>query len=164
MIVLNNWYCLCADHATGLKHLSGGNFSLKRVVTQEAVSSEPILLVVSAGSDPSQDIQELAVSSVGSDRFHQVRSSMVGTVKAEIFGGVLFSVTSVPTIITDIKAHRKFWYNRYCIQSCSTSTLTWRTGFTENFPLPNRRFWRIPKILHHQKFLLLQYTQHKSNW
>eukprot|EP00117_Sycon_ciliatum_P036543 scpid1236/ scgid27488/ Cytoplasmic dynein 2 heavy chain 1; Dynein heavy chain isotype 1B len=70
-----------AAKALGLKHLSGGNFSLKRVVTQEAVSSEPILLVVSAGSDPSQDIQELAVSSVGSDRFHQVA---MGQGQAEI--------------------------------------------------------------------------------
>ena len=31
-------------------------------------------------------------------------------------------------------------------------------SITENFPPPNRRFWRIPKILHHRKFLLLQYT------
>ena len=37
------------------------------------------------------------------------------TVKAEIFGGVLFSVTSVPTIFTENKTHRKFRYNRYCI-------------------------------------------------
>ena len=37
------------------------------------------------------------------------------TVKAEIFGGVLFSVTSVPTIFTENKTHRKFRYYRYCI-------------------------------------------------
>ena len=37
------------------------------------------------------------------------------TVKAEIFCGVLFSVTSVPTIFTDNKTHRNFHYNRYCI-------------------------------------------------
>ena len=37
------------------------------------------------------------------------------TVKAEIFGCVLFSVTSVPTIFTENKTHRKFRYNRYCI-------------------------------------------------
>ena len=37
------------------------------------------------------------------------------TVKAEIFGSVLFSVTSVPTIFTENKTHRNFQYNRYCI-------------------------------------------------
>ena len=57
---------------SGLKHLSGGNFSLKRVVSVETVATEPVLLVVSAGSDPSQDLLELAESSVGKDHFHQV--------------------------------------------------------------------------------------------
>ena len=28
----------------------------------------------------------------------------------------------------------------------SPRKLTWNAGFTENFPPPNRRFWRIPKI------------------
>ena len=74
------------------------------------------------------------------------------TVKAEIFSGVLFSVTSVPTIFTE-KMHRTF-----SVLLSGTSTLTWKAGITENFPPPNRRFWRIPKILHHRKFLLLQYT------
>ena len=38
------------------------------------------------------------------------------TVKAEHFGGVLFSVTSVPTIFTENKTHQKCRYNRYCIR------------------------------------------------
>ena len=83
-----------------------------------------------------------------------------GTVKAELFSGVLFSVILVLTIFTEHKTHQKFRYYRYCIiimYACSTSTLTWKTGFTENFPPPNCRFWRIPKILPHRKFLLLQY-------
>ena len=78
------------------------------------------------------------------------------TVQSEFFGGVLFSVTSVTTIFTENKTHRKFRYYRYC--RLGTSTLTWKTGFTENFPPPNRRFWRIPKILHHRKCLLFQYV------
>ena len=72
------------------------------------------------------------------------------TVKVELFGGVLFSVTLVPTIFTENRTHRKFRYNRYCI----TSRLTWKTGFAENFTPPNRQFWRIPKILHRRTFLL----------
>ena len=58
----------------------------------------------------------------------------------------------MPTIFTE-KKHRNC-----SVLLSSTSTLTWKAGITENFPPPNRRFWRILKILHHRKFLLLQYT------
>ena len=61
------------------------------------------------------------------------------TVKAEIFGGVLFSVTSAPTIFTENKTHLKFRYYRYCIHVVLVH-LPGKRVLPKKNPPPNRRF------------------------
>ena len=57
----------------GLKEISPPTFNLKKLFTEETVSTEPILILISAGADPSHDLQELASDCIGQDRYHQVR-------------------------------------------------------------------------------------------
>ncbi|EDO38992.1 predicted protein [Nematostella vectensis] len=60
-----------ASKALGMKELSPPTLNLKRLV-KETVPGEPILIVISPGADPSQELQELAGEIVGIDRYHQV--------------------------------------------------------------------------------------------
>ena len=61
-----------ATLSLGLKELSPSNLNLHRLYSTYALASEPILVVISPGADPSQEIQELAESVVGAERFHHV--------------------------------------------------------------------------------------------
>ena len=66
------------------------------------------------------------------------------TVKAEIFSGVLFSVTSVPTIFTE-KMHRTF-----SVLLSGTSTLTWKAGNREvpEYDFSCQNPWRLYGFLY----------------
>ncbi|XP_047126593.1 cytoplasmic dynein 2 heavy chain 1 isoform X1 [Hydra vulgaris] len=64
----------------GLKVLSTSSLSLKNLV-KETTSKEPILIIISPGSDPSQELEELAIQTVGKERYHQVA---MGQGQAEI--------------------------------------------------------------------------------
>lgn len=59
-------------HALGLKELSPSTLSLKKLYAIETVPSEPILMIISPGADPSHEIQELAEQVVGGEHYHQV--------------------------------------------------------------------------------------------
>eukprot|EP00050_Salpingoeca_kvevrii_P020215 m.95860 g.95860 ORF g.95860 m.95860 type:complete len:4292 (+) comp8765_c0_seq1:164-13039(+) len=62
-----------ACRALGIQNLQGGtDGGLLQIYENESTPSEPILIMVSSGSDPSEDLQELANKIVGSARFHQV--------------------------------------------------------------------------------------------
>ena len=61
-----------ATRALGLKELSPATLNLKRLYSTDTLPTEPILVVISPGADPSQELQELADSVVGSDHYHQV--------------------------------------------------------------------------------------------
>eukprot|EP00118_Oscarella_pearsei_P021037 m.233847 g.233847 ORF g.233847 m.233847 type:complete len:1441 (+) comp40100_c0_seq20:9031-13353(+) len=63
---------LFACRALAMKQLSLSTFSLKRLYENETLAQEPILIVISPGVDPSQELQELAEESVGHERYHQV--------------------------------------------------------------------------------------------
>ncbi|XP_057314672.1 cytoplasmic dynein 2 heavy chain 1-like isoform X2 [Hydractinia symbiolongicarpus] len=69
-----------ASKALGLKALAASSVNLKRLV-KETTAKEPILILISPGSDPSQELQELADQTVGHDRYHQVA---MGQGQAEI--------------------------------------------------------------------------------
>uniref|UniRef100_A0A0L8FKZ3 Dynein heavy chain region D6 P-loop domain-containing protein n=1 Tax=Octopus bimaculoides TaxID=37653 RepID=A0A0L8FKZ3_OCTBM len=56
----------------GLKDLAPPTFNLKKLFTDETVATEPILIIISPGADPSHDLQELASQTIGSDRYYQV--------------------------------------------------------------------------------------------
>lgn len=58
--------------ALGLKEVSPATLNLKRLYSKDSLATEAILVVISPGADPSQEIQVLAESVVGLERFHQV--------------------------------------------------------------------------------------------
>lgn len=62
---------LFASKALGMKELSPPALNLKRLV-KETVPGEPILIVISPGADPSQELQDTAADVVGVDKYHQV--------------------------------------------------------------------------------------------
>ena len=55
-----------------MKELSPPNVNLKRLYEQETQSTEPILIIISTGADPSQELDELAKTCIGLDKYHQV--------------------------------------------------------------------------------------------
>lgn len=61
-----------ASRTLGLKQLSPVTLNLKKLYSTDTLASEPILVIISPGADPSQEIQELAESVVGGDHYHQV--------------------------------------------------------------------------------------------
>ncbi|XP_022324921.2 cytoplasmic dynein 2 heavy chain 1-like isoform X2 [Crassostrea virginica] len=63
---------LFACKALGMKELSPPSVNLKRLLETETLPSEPILIIISPGADPSQELQELAEQTIGSDKYHQV--------------------------------------------------------------------------------------------
>ncbi|XP_055895255.1 cytoplasmic dynein 2 heavy chain 1-like isoform X1 [Biomphalaria glabrata] len=62
---------LFACRALNMKELSPPSVNLKKIY-QESISTEPILIVISPGADPSQELQELATETIGFERYHQV--------------------------------------------------------------------------------------------
>ena len=64
---------LFALRVLSLKELSPATLSFRRLYEVDTLATEPILVIISPGADPSQEIQELAESVVGTERFHQVR-------------------------------------------------------------------------------------------
>ena len=63
---------------TGLKELSPPNLNLGRLFEQnETQATEPILFILSPGADPSQELQDLAKTAIGIEKYHQVGSSAV---------------------------------------------------------------------------------------
>ena len=65
---------LFAMRVLGLKQLSPANLNLRRLYERDTLPSEPVLMIISPGADPSQEIQEVAESIVGSNHFHQVQT------------------------------------------------------------------------------------------
>ncbi len=61
-----------ATRSLGLKELSPSTLNFKRLFSADTLPAEPILVVISPGADPSQEIQELAETTVGGECFHQV--------------------------------------------------------------------------------------------
>lgn len=55
----------------GLKELSPLPLNLKRLY-KETLNIEPILIIISPGADPSQELQELANAERSSECYHQV--------------------------------------------------------------------------------------------
>lgn len=70
-------------HLTGMKELSPMSITLKKLHL-ESIATEPVLVLISAGADPSQELQEMAAEVVGIERYHQVRQ------KGVLFGVDLF--------------------------------------------------------------------------
>lgn len=55
----------------GIKELSPSPLNLKRLY-KETLETEPILIIISPGADPSQELQELAGVERNTECYHQV--------------------------------------------------------------------------------------------
>lgn len=56
-----------------MKELSPPNLNLSRLFEQnETQATEPILFILSPGADPSQELLDLAKSTIGAEKYHQV--------------------------------------------------------------------------------------------
>lgn len=55
-----------------MKELAPPTVNLKNLYEKETLCSEPILVIISPGADPSQELEELAAQVVGSEKYHQV--------------------------------------------------------------------------------------------
>lgn len=56
-----------------LRDISPSTSSIKYIYETETVASEPILIIISPGSDPSEELRELADSVVGKQSYHEVK-------------------------------------------------------------------------------------------
>ncbi|XP_022103094.1 cytoplasmic dynein 2 heavy chain 1-like isoform X1 [Acanthaster planci] len=68
---LQSSMAMFACRVLGMKELSPPTLNLKRLC-QETVPTEPILVIISPGADPSQELQELANEVIGAEKYHQV--------------------------------------------------------------------------------------------
>ncbi|XP_078258653.1 cytoplasmic dynein 2 heavy chain 1 isoform X2 [Rhinoraja longicauda] len=68
---LQSAMALFASRALGMKELSPPLLNLKRVLN-ETLATEPVLIIISPGADPSQELQELASETIGRENFHEV--------------------------------------------------------------------------------------------
>uniref|UniRef100_A0A4W6FB67 Cytoplasmic dynein 2 heavy chain 1 n=1 Tax=Lates calcarifer TaxID=8187 RepID=A0A4W6FB67_LATCA len=62
-----------ASQALGMKELSPPPLNLRRLYT-ETLEWEPVLIIISPGADPSQELAELAAETIGRDNYHEVIS------------------------------------------------------------------------------------------
>uniref|UniRef100_A0A665UBA6 Dynein cytoplasmic 2 heavy chain 1 n=1 Tax=Echeneis naucrates TaxID=173247 RepID=A0A665UBA6_ECHNA len=70
-----------ASQALGMKELSPPPLNLRRLYT-ETLEWEPVLIIISPGADPSQELAELAAETIGRDNYHEVIS--MGQGQAEL--------------------------------------------------------------------------------
>ena len=57
--------------SAGIKELSPPPLNLRRLYS-ETMEWEPVLIIISPGADPSQELAELAAETVGRDNYHEV--------------------------------------------------------------------------------------------
>jgi dynein heavy chain 2 len=70
-----------ASFTLGLTDLTARENTLRHLFEREMEPAEPLLIIVSEGVDPSRDLSELAASTIGASRFHEVA---MGQGQAEI--------------------------------------------------------------------------------
>lgn len=55
-----------------MKELAPPAVNLQKLFERDTHASEPILIMISPGADPSQELEELAKVTVGYEKYHQV--------------------------------------------------------------------------------------------
>ena len=57
----------------GIKDISPETLNLRKLYSKETISTEPILILISPGADPSAELRDLAIDITGKDRYSEVR-------------------------------------------------------------------------------------------
>jgi len=71
----------------GIKDISPETLNLRKLYSKETISTEPILIIISPGADPSAELRDLAMEITGKDRYSEVRRT-----KGEYISSFLFIV------------------------------------------------------------------------
>lgn len=58
----------------GIKDISPETLNLRKLYSKETISTEPILIIISPGADPSAELRDLAIEITGKDRYFEVSS------------------------------------------------------------------------------------------
>ena len=64
-----------------MKELAPPNVNLKRLYEKETQCTEPVLIIISPGADPSQELEDLAKQTIGLDKYHQVEIVLTASTK-----------------------------------------------------------------------------------
>jgi len=56
----------------GIQDISPETLNLKKLYSKETISTEPILIIISPGADPSAELRDLAMEIIGKDRYSEV--------------------------------------------------------------------------------------------
>lgn len=56
----------------GIKDISPETLNLKKIYAKETISTEPILILISPGADPSTELRDLAFQTIGKEKFAEV--------------------------------------------------------------------------------------------
>ncbi len=56
----------------GIQDISPETLNLKKLYSKETISTEPILIIISPGADPSAELKDLAMEIIGKDRYSEV--------------------------------------------------------------------------------------------
>jgi dynein heavy chain 2 len=57
----------------GIKDISPETLNLRKLYSKETISTEPILIIISPGADPSAELRDLATEITGKDRYSEVK-------------------------------------------------------------------------------------------
>jgi dynein heavy chain 2 len=57
----------------GIQDISPETLNLKKLYSKETISTEPILIIISPGADPSAELRDLAMEITGKDRYSEVK-------------------------------------------------------------------------------------------
>lgn len=57
----------------GIHDISPETLNLKKLYSKETIATEPILILISPGADPSAELRDLATEIVGKDRYSEVK-------------------------------------------------------------------------------------------
>ena len=61
-----------ACNLLGIKDISPDTSNLRKLYSKETISTEPILIIISPGADPSTELKDLAMEITGKDRYAEV--------------------------------------------------------------------------------------------
>lgn len=63
---------LFACDILGIPDISPETLNLKKLFSKETIATEPILIIISPGADPSAELRDLAMQTIGKDRYSEV--------------------------------------------------------------------------------------------
>ena len=64
----------------GINDISPETLNLKKLYAKETIATEPILIIISPGADPSAELRDLATEITGKDRYSEVNNTLLTSI------------------------------------------------------------------------------------